>query len=573
MLGILSVTDLLFLASTMQAIGISIVKNEADIIESFVRHNLQFLDGIVIFDNRSTDSTRLILKMLMREGLPVCLCDDYEYAYLQSEKMTNLLKRVSSAIPVDFIIPLDADELIECQNYDEFETILSSIEPSGIGFCPWKTYVLSPELANSQSKTVELDRFSFCRDRELPQYYKVILRNSNTYIDDLVLAQGSHEIISGYDLPKTKLANISLAHFPVRSKAQILKKAVFGELAYQIRDSQQKTQHSQQGYQWRSLFQRLMSGGELSGSELVNISLNYAQAPSQLGWPENVRHSKFCLSQFSSLYQELATSDILTETIKSFRNYVTGIEYPFNPNEYYKVVQKSEQCDEKTCLESTAFDPNWHFENLYLDIPPFKYLYERFLPSSAIDVGCGSGHYLKLLNNLGTAQILGLDGTSPQSLYIPPEHYIQHDLHQSFDCQKKFDLVICCEVAEHLNPGSEEILISNLEDHANHIILFSAAAPDQPGHGHINCKPFSFWAEQWATRGWVPMVFETLCFRALSTFSWFRRNPVIMTRSDDESDALASWLALILISEEDYIYKPQSPGIVINPLSTHFPLG
>ena len=47
------------------------VKNEMDIIESFVRYNVNYLDGMIILDNGSTDNTLNILKSLKNEGLPI----------------------------------------------------------------------------------------------------------------------------------------------------------------------------------------------------------------------------------------------------------------------------------------------------------------------------------------------------------------------------------------------------------------------------------------------------------------------------------------------------------------------
>ena len=46
---------------------VSMVRNEADIIESFVRHNLQFADRLYIVNHRSSDATKDILQQLLQE--------------------------------------------------------------------------------------------------------------------------------------------------------------------------------------------------------------------------------------------------------------------------------------------------------------------------------------------------------------------------------------------------------------------------------------------------------------------------------------------------------------------------
>ncbi len=51
------------------------VKNEMDIIESFVRHTLGFADLLIVADHKSTDRTREILESLQAEGLPLIIME------------------------------------------------------------------------------------------------------------------------------------------------------------------------------------------------------------------------------------------------------------------------------------------------------------------------------------------------------------------------------------------------------------------------------------------------------------------------------------------------------------------
>ena len=67
------------------------VKNEDDIIESFVRYNLNILDEMIILDNGSTDNTLKILNFLKSENLPIDVLIDEDRYYNQDEKMTRLL--------------------------------------------------------------------------------------------------------------------------------------------------------------------------------------------------------------------------------------------------------------------------------------------------------------------------------------------------------------------------------------------------------------------------------------------------------------------------------------------------
>ena len=48
-------------------ISISMVRNENDVIESFVRHNLELMDEMHIIDHGSSDGTREILIQLKKK--------------------------------------------------------------------------------------------------------------------------------------------------------------------------------------------------------------------------------------------------------------------------------------------------------------------------------------------------------------------------------------------------------------------------------------------------------------------------------------------------------------------------
>jgi hypothetical protein len=52
----------------MRLYSFTTVKDEEDIIESFVRYNMNILDGMIISDNGSNDKTLEILYKLKDEG-------------------------------------------------------------------------------------------------------------------------------------------------------------------------------------------------------------------------------------------------------------------------------------------------------------------------------------------------------------------------------------------------------------------------------------------------------------------------------------------------------------------------
>ena len=115
-------------------------------------------------------------------------------------------------------------------------------------------------------------------------------------------------------------------------------------------------------------------------------------------------------------------------------------------------------------------------------------------PKSVIDVGCGLGTWLHVFNSLGVNDILGLDGDwiDQSRLLIPKNNFVKTDLENPIKIEKKFDLAVSLEVAEHITKENSEKFIKYLTDKAP-VILFSAAIPNQGGTNHINEQWLEYW--------------------------------------------------------------------------------
>ncbi|HAB16009.1 MAG TPA: methyltransferase domain-containing protein [Verrucomicrobiota bacterium] len=126
-----------------------------------------------------------------------------------------------------------------------------------------------------------------------------------------------------------------------------------------------------------------------------------------------------------------------------------------------------------------------------------------FAPKSVVDVGCGSGTWAKAYLEAG-ADVLGVDGTyvRDDQLVFPRERFMRRDLVQPLVLDRRFDLVNCLEVAEHLPETRADGLVADL-CRLGDVVVFSAAVPGQGGTHHINEQWPSYWLPKFRAQGFA----------------------------------------------------------------------
>lgn len=164
------------------------------------------------------------------------------------------------------------------------------------------------------------------------------------------------------------------------------------------------------------------------------------------------------------------------------------------------------------------------------------YLISLFQPKSVVDVGCGLGSWLKVFEEKGISDINGLDGShvNKSLLYIDENKFITTDLEKPVKLDRKFDLVISLEVAEHLKPEVAEIFVETLVNLGD-LVVFSAAVPQQGGQNHLNEQWPTYWRDLFRKHNYYFYdVFRQQFWNNPKVDWWYRQNMFLVAKEGAE---------------------------------------
>jgi hypothetical protein len=258
--------------------GVAMVRDEADIIEAFVRHNLTVVDGLAIVDHGSSDGTTEILAALAAEGLPLRTTLDTSADFRQSAVVTRLARAVFADCDPDYVFLLDADEFLKVPSRARLEARLAPLPPDVHAVQSSQTYV--PDFARDDD-TVSLLKAARRAPPPRPAVTKAIVSRHFLHSPTLI-AEGNHLVVRavGADsYPVVRHAVLPpdecvIAHVPVRSATQFSAKIAVGWLSCLV----QPGRAEQLSYHWRDAFALLSSGRQLTPDLLTAIASNYGAA-------------------------------------------------------------------------------------------------------------------------------------------------------------------------------------------------------------------------------------------------------------------------------------------------------
>lgn len=187
-------------------------------------------------------------------------------------------------------------------------------------------------------------------------------------------------------------------------------------------------------------------------------------------------------------------------------------------------------------------------------------IFSNYKIKSVADFGCGVGTWLGVCKELGASETLGIEGSwIDESMVSSSFKMYNTDLTKPIHLNKKYDLTISLEVAEHLPECNSDDFIISLSKSSD-LILFSAAVDGQGGTGHLNEQNQSYWVEKFTRHGYTCKDFiRSKIWNDKKIDPWYKQNIFIFSR---EQEIVPCYMPIDVIHPDLFrIYS--KPGIFL----------
>lgn len=295
----------------MKIVSFTMVNNESEIIESFIRYNYNFLDEMYIIDNGCTDNTIKILRNLINDGYRIIIYDESLEAYNQFRLDNKYLNKIIEESNPDLIIPLDADEFIISDHKDPRKE-MEKLSLDRIYYVNWQWYVMTEK--DDPKETFIPRRLKYCLKRTVWNYSdgtpvtKVILPARYFKEKNLTMSMGHHTVYGDKNIAIEKIKNIKLAHYRAISEEQL----VYKTCCYTMRDIATMENNIETAQRTNQLA-KIESGISMHDAA---IEASYA------GYPEEIKENQidltFCEPDSLTIkYSELSSESIAERIMRT----------------------------------------------------------------------------------------------------------------------------------------------------------------------------------------------------------------------------------------------------------------
>jgi hypothetical protein len=490
----------------MNAAAIALAGNDADIIESFVRHHATLVDLLVVVDRASCDGTRAILEALRQEGLPLLIVEDPAPGLLEAARLSQLYRMVATVFGPDLVYLLEPGQFIHGADRATLEAELAHLPPGTCGILPCTSYVPDVAVAAGASPADPLGAITRRLPTPAASGAHAVLRRDPTDDDRLRIDAFGRPLhrADGSPLHAFRAESAVLACFPVRGVAQFTAKVVHEWQAHRAREAGKSDARVR--FTWRPALDRLVGGRELAAEDVVQAALALGSVARTNAQPDAAlvhdpvprRHAGLRLSH---LARRDAVADILS-----------GVDWPAPPA--------------TTRMPATGSR---------MDLAPLRDL-------------CAS-------LQAGRAVVMALPNWSRSIAQIAPELVLH--VPQAGEPDVPVDLVFVPDMPASFAADLAQVVNPSL---IGRLAYWPAA---QRAAGALGDE-----LELWQRAGWEPDLMRTLAFRALSSYGAGRHAALVLgpvdTGRPERSAAIRE--TLLAMEAAPHAWADPAPSLIVHPL-------
>jgi hypothetical protein len=208
----------------MRLVVTVLARDEADVIDAQVVFHLNAgADFVVATDNNSRDGTTEILERYERDGVLHLIREPAE-GLRQGEWVTRMARLAASDFGADWVINADADEFWWPRGGSLKDMLEAVPGEYGIVRGFWRSFVPRPDDGQpfAERMTVRLSQQAPINDPT--SFYRPVIKVAHRADPHVVVARGNHALAVSPFRTLTTWHPIEVLHFPLRSRAQWMRK-------------------------------------------------------------------------------------------------------------------------------------------------------------------------------------------------------------------------------------------------------------------------------------------------------------------------------------------------------------
>jgi hypothetical protein len=321
------------------------LKNSADIIENWIRGNGVYADKFIVIDNESVDGTIQILKLLKSEGYDIEILKPENCIERQKNQMNWLIRYAADAYDPDWILPLDDDEILASDKAIDIKMYLNELQRCGKAGSRqfkvrWRIYAWTGRENENLSGITA--RMGYCFINNYYDY-PTVLMTRELVKEGYQLTVGNHALVDvkKRDLETIWLDDLYLAHYPIRSKGQVISKFTVGWINDFLTNPLSKHMKEDKCNYWREIYEEYKRNRDIVDDDFMRKIMGFYRRKTYIdkvneivwkpvGLPSSAFEVKYGCGNVDYIYNFMCNTEILAREIAKMRKQMGQEDFDYD---------------------------------------------------------------------------------------------------------------------------------------------------------------------------------------------------------------------------------------------------